>query len=169
MMATAATAVSRIPAFVVTTATPADAATIADLLRRSAPETIPVSEEDVLRHWFDFVVIRLRSVGIVATAAIRPVDDGALELRSLAVEPTWRGHRLGERLVRHAVRRARDDGRRLLCVTLSPEFFARQGFLRVPLRSTPDKRGRPDTINGRRRVAMSWTPDVTADASGEGA
>jgi amino-acid N-acetyltransferase len=159
-------AVPQATSITVTTATPADAPSIANLLRRSAPETIPVAEANVRRRWFDFLVIRVPVAGIVATAALHPVDDDVLELRSLAVEATWRGQHLGAHLVGHAVRLARDSARRLVCVTLSPNFFARQGFRRVPLRSTPEKRGRPDMILGRRRVAMSWTP-LNAHASGK--
>jgi N-acetylglutamate synthase-like GNAT family acetyltransferase len=137
-------------------AEPADVPRIARLLRLSAPETIPVDPERLHEQWRSFHVVRAPGYGIVATAAVFPIEDGRCELRSVAVDGDWRGHGLGARLVRRAMVRALAAGRQLVCVTLKPEFFERLGFFEVPLETLPDKPQRGEAVDGRRRVAMAW-------------
>ena len=137
-------------------AEPGDIPRIARLLLQSAPETIPVEPDALREQWRSFHVVRAPGFGVVATAAVFPIEDGRCELRSVAVDDAWRGHGLGARLVRRAMVRALRAGRQLVCVTLKPEFFERLGFFEVPLDTLPDKPQRGEAVDGRRRVAMAW-------------
>jgi len=150
---------------------PDDASGIARQLRRCAPETVVLTEAEVRRRWWRYFVARDPQGAIVATVALHPLDVATSELRSLAVDPRRRGSGLGALLVRHVREEARERGRRLVCVTLRPRFFARFGFRAVPLWSVADRPGRrrrpgsPARINGRPRVAMVWSPAEGAPGS----
>jgi amino-acid N-acetyltransferase len=75
---------------------------------------------------------------IVATAALEIRGEDAI-LRSVAVDPTRRGERLGERIVAHAIDQARASRLRalyLLTETAS-EFFPRFGFVREARDAAP--------------------------------
>jgi len=144
---------------VLTAARPGDASGIARLLRRCAPATIPVPESEIRRRHDEFVVVR-EEQKVIATAALRRVDGRSDELRSLAVDPGYRGQGLGERLVACLSGNADRRGRRLLCVTLYPDFFRRQGFSGGRLSSLPAKSQRGARVNGRPRVAMVKEPEA---------
>jgi amino-acid N-acetyltransferase len=150
-------------------ATPEDADGIARLLERSAPETIPMSAAELAERADEFAVMRAPDGTIVATAAIRPCPRLECELRSLAVDPDWRGLGLGARLVEHVKQYCASTGRGLMCVTIRPHFFARHGFRRVPLDRLPKKRSRKETVAGRPRVAMGWSPLDSAAPGSEAA
>jgi N-acetylglutamate synthase-like GNAT family acetyltransferase len=141
-------------------AVPGDAPAIARALRRCAPETVAVPEDEIRRHWRRYLVVRAPGVGVVATAALHEREQGACELRSLAVEPRWRGCGLGARVVRSVIARVRRRGGPLLCVTLRPGFFERFGFRRLPPEAVPERRNRPPRVGGRPRVAMVRRPDT---------
>ncbi len=75
---------------------------------------------------------------IIATAALEVHGADAI-LRSVAVEPTRRGQRLGEQVVAHAIGHARSVGLRALYLLTetAEEFFPRFGFLREPRDAAP--------------------------------
>ena len=75
---------------------------------------------------------------IIATAALEIRGDDAI-LRSVAVDPTRRGERLGERVVAHAVDQARALQLRAvyLLTETAAEFFPRFGFIREPREAAP--------------------------------
>jgi N-acetylglutamate synthase-like GNAT family acetyltransferase len=58
-------------------------------------------------------------------------------------------------LQREAARRSK----RLVCVTISPEFFERMGFEKAPLSVVPPKPEREACPIEGTRVAMAWCPD----------
>jgi len=134
-----------------------DAAAIAWLLRRLAPETIPVPENEIRCDIDRYRVVR-QGDEIVATAALMPLDRNHLELRSVAVDPECGGRGLGTQLVSALQWEVLLQGRHLRCVTVNPGFFERMGFSRIPMRRVPPKPGRDDCTAGRARVAMEWRP-----------
>jgi amino-acid N-acetyltransferase len=88
------------------------------------------------------------STTLVARKGSRVVGCSALELyrenallRSVAVEPSFRGQRLGERLVRAALDLARD--RKASCVYLLTEtasrFFSKLGFESIQRSDVPEE------------------------------
>lgn len=138
---------------------PEEAAAISDLLRAGAPDTIPQDEAQVRRRLATFELAWHPEYGVLACAALHPIDGGRLELRSVAVAAGYRRHRLGSRLVRRAMARARSAGKQLVCVTGKPRFFRGLGFRPIPLAWVPEKaerRGEETLRGGRRRVALAY-------------
>ncbi len=131
-----------------------DVPEITQILARRAPDTIPLTEREVAATLPHFEVVQHPLEGVVAVAAVHPLDLARAELGSLAVAPGWGGRGLGSWLVRRALERARHQGRWLACVTLHPDFFARLGFHQVPLDSLPRKPHRGERVFGRPRIAM---------------
>lgn len=135
-----------------------DAGAIAELLERRAPETIPVPADQVREAIDNYLVIRAAG-RVQATAALFPVDeDDRLELRSVAVNPDFSGHGLGTRIVAAIQRAAGLRGKGLLCVTTSPEFFARFGFSPASSETVPPKPEREELPTAEDPVTMSWQP-----------
>jgi len=75
---------------------------------------------------------------IIATAALE-IRGGDGILRSVAVDPTRRGERLGERIVAHAIDQAHSSGLRALYLLTETAagFFPRFGFVREPRDAAP--------------------------------
>lgn len=138
-------------------ATPEDAPRIEALLREAAPDTIPVDAARIVERIEDYLVLRHPLFGAVAATAVHDLDRARCELRSVVVAPEWTRRGLASRLLTAAIERAERRGRALTCVTLSPEYFRRFGFVEVPLSWLPPKPGRPAVVDGRRRVAMLHT------------
>jgi UDP-N-acetylmuramate: L-alanyl-gamma-D-glutamyl-meso-diaminopimelate ligase len=85
------------------------------------------------------VLVVIAEGAIAGCVAVELHDDAAV-LRSLAVEPRWRGHGFGWLLADHAVLRARDRGvRRLYLLTeTASDFFAEKFGFRTIDRATVD-------------------------------
>ena len=147
-------------------AAPGDAKRIAELLDACAPHTIPLDEAQISKALERYRVIR-DAGRVQATAALQPADGGGLELCSVAVDPESGGRGLGTSIVRAMQDEARDRDRRLLCVTTSPEFFARVGFRQTPTLVPPPKPERTRCPCVGTRVAMVWDP--ADDSAREGA
>jgi amino-acid N-acetyltransferase len=104
-------------------AQPPDLAGALDLLTRS---DLPVT--GVIEHFRNFLVVRA-DVTVVGVAGLEPCGDDGL-LRSVAVEPAYRGSGVGRALVDGVF----DLARRLelrslyLLTTTAREYFQRQGF-----------------------------------------
>lgn len=104
-------------------ATAADAQSIRDLLRRS---DLPTSDLSTAR--VDFVIAE-RAGQLIGIAALERYDTAAL-LRSVAVEPQWRGCGVGRLIIAELERRARAAAiDELILLTLTArDFFARLGY-----------------------------------------
>lgn len=75
---------------------------------------------------------------VVGCAALRDFGDGIGELRSLSVMEEAYGRGLGELLVRAIVRDAERAGiDRLFVITKIPRYFARHGFVSLPMDEVP--------------------------------
>ena len=101
----------------------ADAGAIRDLLGRNG---LPTSDLSTGRP--EFVVVR-SAEHIIGTGALERFGETAL-LRSVAVEPQWRGSGVGRVLIRELERRARAAGvGELILLTLTAaDFFRRLGY-----------------------------------------
>jgi amino-acid N-acetyltransferase len=88
----------------------------------------------------DFVVAEDPAVPgeLVAVAGLEVCRDDAL-LRSVAVRPPWRGHGVGDALVRHLVRAAEARGLRALYLltTTAEHYFPRFGFEHIARDAVP--------------------------------
>lgn len=111
------------------------------LLASVVPDCHPDTVRAVPRTWPRFVVVR-EGGRIVAAGALQPVGADRAEIRGLAVADGARGRGIASAVVRHLVHRAGAEGRRVVCVTRRPGFFARLGFEEVA----------PTWLPGRRRI-----------------
>jgi amino-acid N-acetyltransferase len=101
----------------------ADLEAIRELLVRSG---LPTGDLRTARPEF---VIASQDEQLIGSGALERFADAAL-LRSVAVEPEWRGAGVGYRIVAELERRARSEGiEQLILLTLTArDFFARQGY-----------------------------------------
>lgn len=129
-----------IPQLQVRAAVPADVRAIRDLVQPYADQRILLAKEWVGYYEAvqEFVVAEdVTAPGTGAGGGPRVVGCGALhvmwqdlaEIRTLAVDPEYKGRRVGHVLLDALVHRARDLGlRRLFCLTFEVEFFTAHGF-----------------------------------------
>ena len=77
---------------------------------------------------------------LIGCGALQLVNDRLAEIRSVAVDPAWRGSGIGSRIVRHLLRDAARLGvARVFCLTRRLSFFGRLGFVAVPMERFPEK------------------------------
>ncbi len=100
---------------------------------------LPRTRANLVQHLRDFRVA-LASKRLVGCGALQLVDATLAEIRSVAVDPTWRGQGVGHRIVEALVADAKRLGLpRVFCLTRRLDFFARQGFVEVPKERFPHK------------------------------
>ncbi len=115
----------------------ADGRAVADLVERYAADRILLAKERVTLYE-DVQEFRVAEAGgvVVGCGAQHVMWEDLAEVRTLAVDPAWRGAGVGAALLRELVAQARELGvRRLFCLTFEVDFFARHGFR--PLDGTP--------------------------------
>ena len=93
-------------------------------------------------------VIGAVSLAPAGSAYSQICRDGEAELRMLIVGPSWRGHGVGEALVRACLERARSSGADAVVLSTQPPMLAsqrlyeRMGFTRTPERDWHMSRGK---------------------------
>ncbi len=93
---------------------------------------LPRAIDEIRGHVGRFIVAR-QGGRIVGCAELAPLSSHVAEVRSLAVDRSARGHRVGAALVAEIRQRARRDGFETLCAfTHAPSYFSRMGFSIVP-------------------------------------
>ncbi len=115
----------------------ADVRAIADLVERYAADRILLAKERVTLYE-DVQEFRVAEAGgvLVGCGALHVLWEDLAEVRTLAVDPAWRGHGVGGRILQALVEQARELGvSRLFCLTFEVDFFARHGFR--PIDGTP--------------------------------
>lgn len=100
---------------------------LVNLLASTVPDCSPQTVWDIPWSWPDYWVICAKE-RVIATGALRYIDEGRCELRGLAVHADFRGRGLARLMVRHLQEVAEEREHEMLCVTRSPEFFRRLGF-----------------------------------------
>ena len=84
----------------------------------------------------EFRVAALPSGEVIGCGALHVMWEDLAEIRTVAVDPAYRGHKIGHRLVTDLLDIARDVGvRRVFVLTFETAFFASFGF--VPIDGTP--------------------------------
>jgi len=87
--------------------------------------------EDVQEFW-----VAEGAGTIVGCGAVHVLWEDLAEVRTLAVDPQWRGRKIGHRLVAALLDTAREVGvRRVFVLTFETDFFASFGF--APIDGTP--------------------------------
>lgn len=85
--------------------------------------------EDIQEFW---VAERDLDAEVVGCGALHVMWEDLAEVRTLAVDPSVRGHGVGHRLLEKLLHTARWLGvRRVFCLTFEVEFFARHGFTEI--------------------------------------
>jgi amino-acid N-acetyltransferase len=114
-----------------------DVRAVARLVERYAQGRILLGKESVTLYE-DVQEFRVAEAGgeVVGCGALHVMWEDLAEVRTLAVDPAWRGHGVGHAILEALVGQARELGvRRLFCLTFEVEFFARHGFR--PIEGTP--------------------------------
>ena len=83
--------------------------------------------EDVPEFW-----VAGHDGAVVGCGALHVMWEDLAEIRTLAVDPLWRGRKIGVRIVAELLTEARRLGvRRVFVLTFAREFFARFGFAEI--------------------------------------
>ena len=123
------------------TAAPPDASAIHNLVTANLENghLLPRSIEDIESHIARFYVAVLDEQ-VVGCAELAPLSPSVAEVRSLVVQESRRGQRIGTRLVSHLAHRATVAGFATLCAfTHDPSHFVKLGFTIVPHIWMPEK------------------------------
>jgi amino-acid N-acetyltransferase len=85
--------------------------------------------ESVQEFW---VAERAADAEVVACGALHVMWEDLAEVRTLAVDPSCRGHGIGHLILDTLVETARSLGvRRIFCLTFEVAFFAKHGFTEI--------------------------------------
>jgi amino-acid N-acetyltransferase len=123
------------------TATSSDASAIHSLVTTNleAGHLLPRTIDDIQEHAARFFVAELEGQ-VVGCAELARLSPSVAEVRSLVVQESLRGQRIGTRLVSHLASRATVAGYGTLCAfTHDPSHFVRLGFTIVPHIWMPEK------------------------------
>ena len=107
-----------------------DVRAIADLVDRYATDRILLAKERV-NLYEDVQEFRVAEAdgSLVGCGALHVMWEDLAEVRTLAVDPAWRGHGVGSALLEALIEQARELGvRRLFCLTFEVAFFSRHQF-----------------------------------------
>jgi amino-acid N-acetyltransferase len=122
-------------------AAPPDGSAIHDLVAANleAGHLLPRSIEDINDHIARFVIAECDGQ-VVACAELARLSASVAEIRSLVVQESLRGQKIGPRLVAHLATSATAAGYATLCAfTHNPSPFVRLGFTIVPHIWMPEK------------------------------
>lgn len=85
--------------------------------------------EDVQEFW---VAERDEDGEVIGCGALHVMWEDLAEVRTLAVDPVYRGQHVGHRLLVKLLQTARWLGvRRIFCLTFEVEFFSKRGFVEI--------------------------------------
>jgi amino-acid N-acetyltransferase len=123
-------------------AKPADTRAILILVNRYAAQgqMLPRSYAQVLERIRDYRVAVGSENQVLGVVALQPVAEDLAEIRSLAVDESWKGKGLGRALVESCLEDAKALGvRRVFALTYQTAFFDKLGFKSVEKLTLPQK------------------------------
>lgn len=113
----------------------ADVRGIRDLIDTYSPERRLLSKatvtlfEDVQEFW---VAVHPTDSTVVGCGALHVMWEDLAEIRTVAVHPGWRGHKIGQRIVTELLATARELGvARVFVLTFETRFFGSFGFVEI--------------------------------------
>ena len=118
-----------------------DVAAMLELINGYAAQAImlPRTEFEMSENIRDFAVVTAGK-RIAGCAALHFYTPTSAEVRSLAVDPAWKGHGLGRMLVADLESEAREHGiTTLFAFTYVPDFFRKMGYTEVDRGELPLK------------------------------
>ena len=93
--------------------------------------------ESVQEFW---VAVRDTDGSVVGCGALHVMWEDLAEIRTVAVDPSMRGQKIGQRIVRELLANAASLGvRRVFCLTFETGFFASFGFQAIDGAPVPHK------------------------------
>ncbi len=100
--------------------------------RLLAKDTVALYE-DFQEFWVAQVVPEPGSAAaVVGCGAVHVLWEDLAEIRTVAVDPAWRGHRIGHRIVEALIHQARELGvQRVFVLTFETGFFGSFGFAQI--------------------------------------
>lgn len=88
--------------------------------------------EDVQEFWVAEAVLPEGGRAVVGCGALHVMWEDLAEVRTLAVDPRYRGSGVGHRVLEQLLETARNLGiRRVFCLTFEVAFFRRHGFVEI--------------------------------------
>ncbi len=115
-----------------------DAEAIFRLIKSYPDELLPRPVSDIVQNIDRFMVAERAGevVGAAAWAVLPEIGKAkqpSVEIKSVAVKKTLKGRGIGTRLVKTVIERIREfKPAQIIVLTFTPDFFARQGFVKVP-------------------------------------
>jgi N-acetylglutamate synthase and related acetyltransferases len=95
--------------------------------RRLLAKSLVTLYEDVPEFW-----VAEHAGQVVGCGAVHVLWEDLAEIRTVAVDPQWRGHKIGRRLVEALLATARELGvRRVFVLTFETDFFGSFGFTEI--------------------------------------
>jgi len=119
-----------------------DVEAIYNLIRKSAKkdEMLPRSLQSIYENLRAFWVCRNAAGKVIGCCALQIVWKELAEVRSLVIDPRYKGKGLGRQLVEAALTEARELGiKKVFTLTYVPEFFKRLKFRPVDKKKLPHK------------------------------
>lgn len=144
-------------------AEPGDVRQLIDLLANAVPGCSPQTVWSVPWTWSTYSILTDSDGTPIAAGALSDVDGSTVELRGLVVSSQHRGQGLAASVVAHLLDRARAAGKRMVCVTKCPRFFAKLGFQHTAPRwldLEPQRRLGFGEHSPTARVAMAASPNA---------
>lgn len=100
---------------------------------------LPRSLSEIYEHIRDFMVYR-KNNEVIGCCALYVTWEDLAEIKSLAVHPDYVRKGLGSKLMRRCLAEAKEMKiPRIFTLTVSPEFFIKQGFKSIPKSKLPIK------------------------------
>jgi amino-acid N-acetyltransferase len=115
-----------------------DAKAIFGIIRDHPDELVPRPMGDILQNIDRFLVAEVGgAVAGCVSWGILPepgsVRHPSVEIKTLAVDPAFRGRRLGQALVKRVIEEIRPfRPEQIIVLTFAPDFFRRFGFVETP-------------------------------------
>lgn len=102
-------------------------------------EMLPRSLNELYENIRELFVAKDRN-SVVGCCALHISWDNLAEIKTLAVEPKYRGEGIGQQLVQNCLDEALHLGlKKVFALTYRPKFFAKLGFKRISKNSLPQK------------------------------
>jgi len=124
-------------AFSVRNAEFTDTAAIFALIKRNPKELVPRSQSDIVQNTDRFLVCEQKGklAGVVSWAILPEIGKSVhptVEIKSLAVDKTFRKKGVGRLLVEAAIERVKTiQPEQIIVLTFTPAFFRKFGFVEI--------------------------------------
>lgn len=128
-------------AYIIRTADLSDAESIYRLIKFYAEEGVILERtmDDITDNISSFLVA-VSGGRIIGSVTHYDYGKNLIEVRSLAVDKTFHGQGIGKALLSELIRRTYSEAAsKIFTLTYRPDFFEKNGFIRVPKDDFPEK------------------------------